>query len=72
MAIHCSIFAWEIRWTEEPGGLQSMRSNLTKQARKMVRRILTQDLAFGGFGGLGLSLTSLSKHIYHLNVYHDK
>ena len=24
MAIHSSIFAWEIPWTEEPGGLQSM------------------------------------------------
>ena len=26
MAIHSSIFAWEIPWTEEPGGLQSMWS----------------------------------------------
>ena len=24
MASHPSIFAWEIPWTEEPGGLQSM------------------------------------------------
>ena len=24
MAIHSSIFAWEIPWTEVPGGLQSM------------------------------------------------
>ena len=24
MAIHSSILAWEIPWTEEPGGLQSM------------------------------------------------
>ena len=24
MATHCSIFAWEIPWTEEPGRLQSM------------------------------------------------
>ena len=23
MAIHCSILAWEIPWTEEPGRLQS-------------------------------------------------
>ena len=23
MAAHSSIFAWEISWTEEPGGLQS-------------------------------------------------
>ena len=24
MATHCSILAWEIPWTEKPGGLQSM------------------------------------------------
>ena len=24
MAIHSSILAWEIPWTDEPGGLQSM------------------------------------------------
>ena len=24
MATHSCIFAWEIPWTEEPGGLQSM------------------------------------------------
>jgi len=26
MAIHPSILAWKISWTEEPGGLQSMGS----------------------------------------------
>ena len=26
MAIHSSILAWEIPWTEKPGGLQSMGS----------------------------------------------
>ena len=26
MAIHSSILNWEIPWTEEPGGLQSMGS----------------------------------------------
>ena len=26
MASHHSILAWEIQWTEEPGGLQSMWS----------------------------------------------
>ena len=26
MAIHSSIIAWRIPWTEEPGGLQSMGS----------------------------------------------
>ena len=27
MAIHSSIFAWEVPWTEEPGGVQSMGSH---------------------------------------------
>ena len=26
MAIHSSVFAWRIPWTEEPGGLQSIGS----------------------------------------------
>ena len=26
MATHFSILAWEIPWSEEPGGLQSMES----------------------------------------------
>ena len=26
VATHSSILAWEIQWTEEPGGLQSMGS----------------------------------------------
>ena len=27
MATHSSILAWEIPWTQEPGGLQSMGSH---------------------------------------------
>ena len=30
MATHSSILAWEIPWTEEPGGLQSMRLQKTQ------------------------------------------
>ena len=26
MATHSSVLAWEMPWTEEPGGLQSMKS----------------------------------------------
>ena len=26
MATHSSVLAWEVPWTEEPGGLQSMGS----------------------------------------------
>ena len=31
MATHSSILAWRIPWTEEPGGLQSMGSQVVKQ-----------------------------------------
>ena len=30
MATHSSILAWEIPWTEEPGGLQSMGLQKTR------------------------------------------
>ena len=36
MAIHSSILAWRIPWTEEPGGLQSMGSQ---------SRIMTDQLS---------------------------
>ena len=31
MPTHCSILAWRIPWTEEPGGIQSMGSDTTEQ-----------------------------------------
>ena len=30
MAIHSSIVAWEIPWTEEPGGLQSLELQMSQ------------------------------------------
>ena len=39
MATHSSILAWEIPWTEEPGGLQSIghkESDTTEQLRHTV------------------------------------
>ena len=38
MAAHSSILAWEIPWTEEPGGLQStgwQRSDMTEHSTGM-------------------------------------
>ena len=52
MAPHSSIFAWEIPWTKEPGGLQSMRlqrvghdwaTELTWQVKCVVRRSVVSD-----------------------------
>ena len=34
MATHSSILVWEIPWTEEPGGLQSMGSQRVRQKAK--------------------------------------
>ena len=34
MAIHFSILAWRIPWTEEPGGRQSMRSQRVRHNRE--------------------------------------
>ena len=38
MAAHSSILAWRIPWTEEPGGLQSMRS----QSWTRLKQLSTQ------------------------------
>ena len=44
MATHSSILVWRIPWTEEPGGLESIRSqrvrNVTKHARKHLMGLL--------------------------------
>ena len=40
MATHSSILAWEIPWTEEPGGLQSMGS------QRVEHDLITNPLTF--------------------------
>ena len=52
MAPHSSILAWEIPWTEEPGGLQSMGSQRVehdlaiKQQKKNVFRATLGNIHF--------------------------
>ena len=49
MATHSSIIAWEISWTEEPGGLQSMVSQRVRrdldttkqQQQKWVKQLIS-------------------------------
>ena len=36
MATHSSILAWEIPWTEQPGGLQSMVSQKSRTQLKWL------------------------------------
>ena len=40
MATCCSILAWEIPWTEEPGGLQSMKSQKGQPKQSRVQEFL--------------------------------
>ena len=35
MATHSSILAWEILWTEDPGGLQSMESKESDMTQQL-------------------------------------
>ena len=43
MATHSSIPAWEISWTEEPGGLQSIESQSRTRLKQLRERILSSD-----------------------------
>ena len=42
MATHPSILAWEIPWTEEPGGLQSMGSQRVDTTERLSTHIHIQ------------------------------
>ena len=37
METHSTILAWEILWTKETGGLQSMGSDMTERVRERDR-----------------------------------
>ena len=41
-ATHSSILAWEIPWTERPGGLQSMGSHRVRQ--DLVHRVIMRNV----------------------------
>ena len=40
MTTHPSVLAWRIPWTEEPGRLQPMGSQMTEQLSRHARNIL--------------------------------
>ena len=44
MATHSSILAWEIPWTEEPGGLQSTGSQSWAHRAQQHTRLVGQKL----------------------------
>ena len=45
MAIHSSILAWKILWTEEPGGLQLMGSQESDMTQQLNHHHLDQIIA---------------------------
>ena len=50
MVTHSSILAWEIPWTEEPGGLQSMGSQELDMTERVNHHLIIQlKLTFNGF-----------------------
>ena len=46
MATHSSILAWKIRWTEEPGGLQSKGSQELDMTERLSTTAHLNNLAF--------------------------
>ena len=51
-ATHCSILAWRIPWTEEPDGLQSVRS----QSRTQRKQLSTDSKKIGEKAALQAAL----------------
>ena len=54
MAIHSSILAWRIPWTEEPGGLQSM--GLQRVGHDLVTNTFTFNISQGSSPPLPLNM----------------
>ena len=51
MATHSSILAWEIPWTEELGGLQTMVSQKSDITENSIKHILVYILKLWLLGG---------------------
>ena len=57
MATHSSILAWEIPWTEEPGGLQSMGSQKSQTGlSNTTKTFLIQPLLLKSYSMRGTAL----------------
>ena len=55
MATHCSIFAWRIPWTEEPGGQQSIRSQSLTRLKLLIMHAFVSRAGVGRTGVLTLA-----------------
>ena len=58
MATHCSVLAWRIPWTKEPGGLRSMGSQ--RDVTEVTEHTCTQANNRNDVVALILFITSLS------------
>ena len=71
MATHSSILAWEIPWTEEPGGLQSMESPRVGHNWACKFWVLSVLVGVGGkntLAGVSLSPGSFFQKMWHLQL----
>ena len=62
MATHSSILAWRISWTEEPGGLQSVRTQLNNLGHQYAINCVSLD-----FISLADVLLAESKRLFFLH-----
>ena len=64
MAAHFSFLAWEIPWTEEPGGLQSM--GLQRVGRDLVTNNTATDLMVPAVSFIKTAPHSGSGDMWHI------
>ena len=64
MAAHFSFLAWEIPWTEEPGGLQSM--GLQRVGRDLVTNNTATDLMVPAVSFIKTAPRSGSGDMWHI------
>ena len=70
MAIHSSILAWKIPWTEEPGGLQSMgvekESDTTEHLNNKI--LFTKELLGFFFLSMNMCLSFDIKCLFFYSI----
>ena len=67
MATHSSTLAWEIPWTEEPGGLQSMGSQTPLST--LIHSSIASPPAFVTFLGTVRSLDAKVDKIHNIDPW---
>ena len=62
MATHSSILAWEISWTEEPGGLQSMGSQRVRHDLATKQQLSALEITQVGWPANTSTVVSVLLH----------